>query len=86
MIRLMARISRGETLLVNQEGSSINVHVKLELPEEDSSTDLPTKFIAKKNPIPWLGANCPVINPKLSKKSREILTDYLLPYESWISS
>jgi hypothetical protein len=81
-IRLLARISRGESLILDEEGSSFLAEVALDHPADGCATPLPTEFLAKQNPLPWIRTNCPVEHTNPSEETQEILGDYLLPYES----
>ena len=84
-IRLLARISRGETLVLDEEGSSFLAEVSLKHPDEEQIATLPTKFLAKQNPLTWIRTNCPVPYPELSEESKEIISNYLIPYSTWRS-
>ena len=82
-IRLLARISRGEEIIIDETGSSFFACVRLTQPSENSSVLLSTNFFAKQNPIPWIRTTCTTICPVLSDQSRDILSDYLIPYNNW---
>jgi len=82
-IRLLARISRGEKIIVDEQGSSFFSKITLSSPSEDSTVPLSTKFFAKQNPIPWIRTTCETICPCLSDECKGVLGDYLLPYKDW---
>jgi hypothetical protein len=82
-IRLLARISRGEKIIVDEQGSSFFSKITLSSPSENSAVPLSTKFFAKQNPIPWIRTTCETICPCLSDECKGVLGDYLLPYKDW---